>query len=63
MIVRFISLLGRRVMWLMGSVSRIVRIMGQLHVAEEDDEVEVAVDSVVTVFFSPTRVKNVMSEG
>ena len=57
-------------MWLMGSVSRIVRIMGQLHVAEEDDEVaeeddevEVAVDSVVTVFFSPTRVKNVMSEG
>ena len=52
-------------MWLMGSVSRIVRIMGQLHVVEDEDEEEVAVavDSVVMVFFSPTRVKNVISEG
>ena len=53
----------------MDSVSRIVRIMDQLHVEAEVVEVaeaevvEVAVDSVVTVFFSPTRVKNVMSEG
>ena len=62
MIVNYISLLGQHVMWLMGSVSRIVRIMDQLHVeAEVVEEAEVvAVDIVGMVFSNPMQEKSVM---
>lgn len=56
MIVNCISLLGQHVMWLMGSVSRIVRIMDQLHVEAE----VVAVDIVGMVFSNPMQEKSVM---
>ena len=62
MIVNCISLLGQHVMWLMGSVSRIVRIMDQLHVeAEVAEEAEVVeVDIVGMVFSNPMQEKSVM---
>ena len=61
MIVNCVLLLGQHVMWLMDSVSRIVRIMDQLHVgAEVAVEVAVEVDIVEMGYCSHLLEKSVM---